>query len=84
MDRMQRIKNLLKENFTEFHIEIQDNSNLHAGHNKFDGLGETHILIKLKSIQEIKINRLEVHRKINQLLSTEYTNGLHSLEIKIN
>ena len=30
------------------------------------------------------LNRLKIHRIINNLLENEFNNGLHSLEIKIN
>ena len=84
MNRKQRIQILLEKNFKEFSIQIVDNSNLHSGHGKFDGSNETHIKILLDSKFNQKINRLEIHRKINKLLKNEYQIGLHSLEIKIN
>ena len=83
MKRKQRIINLLNKNLINFNFEINDNSHLHSGHNNFDGLGETHILIKLKSKTKNNINRLEIHRKINTILQEEFETGLHSLEIKI-
>ena len=84
MNRKQRINNLLINKFRDFSIEIIDNSHLHSGHNNFDGNNETHLQIILKSNLSTKINRLEIHRKINELIKNEYNNGLHSLEIKIN
>ncbi len=84
MKRMQRIHELLNKNFDDFVFEIKDNSSLHTGHHNFSGFDETHmeILLKTKSFQ--KINRLEIHRKINDLLAIEFEKGLHSIEIKIN
>ncbi len=84
MKRKQRINKILSENFREFSINIIDNSNLHVGHNNFDGSNETHLKILLKSKIPQNINRLIIHRKINELLKKEFLNGLHSLEIKIN
>ncbi len=84
MNRKQRIFNLLKKNLYNFTIEIVDNSHKHAGHNNFNGIGETHILLNLKLKVDSKINRIEIHRKINNLLKEEFSKGLHSLEIKIN
>ena len=84
MKRMQRIIDLLEKNLENFKIEIYDNSNLHSGHHNFNGTGETHLLVSLKSKTNYKINRLQVHRKINNLIKDEYNLGLHSLEIKIN
>ena len=84
MKRKQRIFNLLSKHFDQFSIDITDNSHLHAGHNKFDGLNETHIQILLIKQTSQKINRLDIHKKINSLLKNEFEIGLHSLEIKIN
>ena len=84
MNRKQRINNLLLNHLKEFSIEILDNSHLHINHNNFDGTGETHIKIILEKRKEVKIDRLNLHRKINELLKYEYELGMHSLEIKIN
>ena len=84
MNRKQRINNLLLNHLTEFSIEILDNSHLHINHNNFDGTGETHIKIILEKRKEVKFDRLNLHRKINELLKNEFELGMHSLEIKIN
>ena len=84
MNRMQRINKILLQNFTEFKIEIKDNSHLHTGHNDFDGKDYTHILIFLIPINKFKIDRLKIHRKVNDLLKEEFNSGLHSIEIRIN
>lgn len=83
MKRKQRIKDLLLEQFKEFSIEIIDNSNLHSGHNNFNGMNETHMQVNLYSISKKKGDRLIIHRKINDILKKEFESGLHSLEIKI-
>lgn len=84
MNRKQRINNLLLNHLKEFSIEILDNSHLHINHNNFDGTGETHIKIILDKRKEVKFDRLNLHRKINELLKNEFELGMHSLEIKIN
>ena len=84
MNRKQRIYKLLSKKFDNFFIEIIDNSNLHVGHNNFDGKNETHIKIILEKKNNQSLNRLDIHRMINNLLEYEFKNGLHSLEIKIN
>ena len=83
MNRKQRIHNLLLNQFKEFSIEIIDNSHLHKGHNNFNGLEETHIKIILQSKITVEIKRLEIHRKINELVKNEFNLGLHSIEITI-
>ena len=83
MNRTKRIQNILEKYFNDYTITIRDNSNLHKGHNNFDGDNETHILVQLKQNSKLELNRLDIHRKINSLLSKEFNSGLHSLEIKI-
>jgi len=83
MNRKKRINNKLTKNLKNFEFSIEDNSHLHKGHNNFDGKNETHILLKLKPMKKIKYDRLKIHRLVNKVLEDEFTNGLHSLEIKI-
>ncbi len=83
MNRKKRISEILKKKLENFEFEVNDNSFLHKGHNNFDGKGETHIQIVLINKTNIKFNRLDIHRKINEVLGNEYNSGLHSLEIKI-
>tara|TARA_B100000674_G_C37639214_1_gene822562 strand:- start:417 stop:671 length:255 start_codon:yes stop_codon:yes gene_type:complete len=84
MKRIERVLNLLNSSLKTFDFEIKDNSSFHVGHNSFDGLGETHLLILIYNKSNEKPNRLEIHKKINNLLKDEFNNGLHSVEIKIN
>jgi len=83
MNRKQRIKEILNINFKEWEIDVIDDSYKHAGHNEFDGTQESHFKISLKKISNNKYNRLELHRKINDLLKDEFLEGLHALEINI-
>ena len=84
MNRKQRINKILSKKFNDFSLEIIDNSNLHKGHNNFTGNDEAHIKIILTKKNKLPINRLNIHRMINNLLEDELKSGLHSLEIKIN
>tara|TARA_B100002052_G_scaffold176047_1_gene160174 strand:- start:353 stop:607 length:255 start_codon:yes stop_codon:yes gene_type:complete len=83
MNRTKRIQKILEKYFNETTTIVKDNSNLHKGHNNFDGTGETHIFIEINKNSKLKLSRLEIHRKINLLLREEFEGGLHSLEIKI-
>ena len=40
--------------------------------------------IILEKEKIVKFDRLNLHRKINELLKNEFELGMHSLEIKIN
>ena len=83
MNRTKRIQKILEKYFNETSSFVKDNSNLHKGHKNFDGTGETHIFVQINKNSELKLSRLEIHRKINFLLKEEFESGLHSLEIKI-
>ena len=83
MNRKKRITNILSKCFTNSEIEVIDNSIEHSGHNNFDGSQESHFKIYVKNKYVNSSSRLEVHRKINHLLESEFNSGLHALEIKI-
>ena len=83
MNRTKRIQDIIEKNFKEFSISVTDDSLAHKGHNNFDGKEETHIKIELKKKFNLDIKRLEIHKKINTLLSDEFRLGLHALQIKI-
>ena len=83
MNRTKRIQDIIEKNFNEFSVLVSDDSLAHKGHNNFDGNEETHIIIELKKKFNLDINRLEIHKKINTLLSEEFKIGLHALQIKI-
>ena len=82
MNRKKRIESKLIENFEGWEIIVNDVSVNHAGHNNFDGKNETHFSLLLTNPKNIKFNKLSIHRKIYNLLNKEFTDGLHSLEIK--
>ena len=80
---LEKVKAKINNKLSPEQILLIDNSYLHKDHNNFDGNNETHILVQLKKNCKLELNRLEIHRKINSLLSKEFDRGLHSLEIKI-
>ena len=83
MNRTKRIQDIIEKNFNEFSVLVTDDSLAHKCHNNFDGKEETHIIIELKKKFNLDIKRLEIHKKINTLLSEEFKIGLHALQIKI-
>jgi len=83
MNRKKRIQNLISKNFINWKFEVTDNSLQHRGHNNFDGKQESHFFLILNKPTDSKEKRIEIHRRLNDLLQKEYDNGLHSFEIKI-
>ena len=82
MKRKKRIENILHNSFNFVSIKVEDISILHRGHNNFNGKDETHFKITLLPKKIESLNRLSIHRKINELLKDEFSGGLHALEIK--
>ena len=83
MNRKKKIESILRKNFLDWETVVNDISILHKGHNNFDGNEETHFSIILNSNKQNRESKLEIHRKINELLKNEFKLGLHALEIKI-
>ena len=83
MKRKKRIETILSKKFSFWKVEVNDISILHKGHNNFDGNQETHFSIILDFKKQNKESKLEIHRKVNDLLKDEFNSGLHALEIKI-
>ena len=81
MNRKKRIQKILTNYFKESKIEVLDNSIGHSGHNEFDGSQESHFKILIDNDSVKLISRIDLHRKINQLLKDEFNNGLHALQI---
>lgn len=76
------IKNLTQNLQPEF-LEVKNNSYLHQGHAGDNGTNETHFEVIIESDQLKEISKIQAHRKINQLMKSEFEKGLHALEIKI-
>ena len=83
MNRKKRIQSILSKNINDWEIEVIDNSYKHKGHGNFSGNEESHFKINLLNKSLDKPHRLEIHRKINNLLKEEFLTGLHALEINI-
>lgn len=82
MQRNIRIKETLAI-LEPYHLEIIDDSYLHASHLQDAMKGETHFTIKISANSLQGKTRLEQHNIINNLLKEEFTSGLHALVIKI-
>ncbi|ACT57059.1 BolA family protein [Candidatus Liberibacter asiaticus] len=64
-------------------LQVINESHLHVGHQpQFNGLGETHIRIKIVSPTFTGISKTFRHRKIYDLLHKEIKEELHALSIE--
>ena len=75
----------MQEAFQPRSLEVINESHLHAGHQPgFDGQGESHIRIRIVSDVFNGLNRVQIHRSINELCADEIAAGLHALAIDAN
>lgn len=79
----ERIIETLRKNLNIKFLEVKNNSYLHKGHLGDDGTEETHFAITIAAEELENLNAVNAHRKINQLLKSEFESGLHALEIRI-
>lgn len=76
------IKTKLINELSPDYIEIVNESQFHAGHNGFDGSGESHFRIKISSQALNDISKLKAHKTIYKILSQEMQT-IHALAIEI-
>ncbi len=77
------IETRLKQALAPEHLEIVNESHLHAGHQPdFDGGGETHLRIRIVSPKFAGLGRVERHRLVNAELADAIEAGLHALAIE--
>jgi len=82
-NRQNRIRTALTAELSPDLLEVEDDSHRHAGHAGASPAGETHYSIKVWSKSFEGMNRVKIHRKINEILQPEFDSGLHALSIKI-
>ena len=76
--REQRIRKILTEVFQPEHLEIVNESHLHAGHRL-----ESHFKVLLVSPVFEKMQRLDRQRKVQDQLKSEFETGLHALTLRV-
>ena len=85
-NRAQRIT-LALQSLGPITINLIDDSHKHASHvehlGEQAGLGETHFHLTLVSEKFEGLSRIDRQRLVNDLLSDEFKNGLHALQMKL-
>ncbi len=82
MGTVERIRNNLTAALTPAHLEVIDESGLHAGHAGAVPGKTTHVRIVVESEAFRGKNRIDRHRIVNELLKDEIAAGLHALAIE--
>ena len=71
----------LTEAFAPAHLDVVDESHLHAGHAGHRPGGETHFRVTIVAAAFRGKTRLERHRMVNETLADELKGGVHALAI---
>ena len=71
----------LNRAFAPTHLDVVDESRLHAGHAGHRGGGETHYRVHIVSAAFKGKSRIERHRLVNGALADELAGGIHALAI---
>lgn len=76
------IRTKLTARFAPEHLDVIDESHLHAGHAGARPEGETHFRVVVVSSEFDGVNRVGRHRMINETLAHELDTRVHALAIK--
>ena len=71
----------LRKAFTPQSLDVEDESDQHAGHSGHRPGGQTHFRVYIVSEAFDGKSRLERHRMINAVLAEDLQNGIHALAI---
>ena len=81
--RKKRIETILNKNFSPIMLLVRDDSKKHEGHSQVIGnTKETHFFIKMV-LNNCNITKVDLHRKVYNLLDNEFSSGLHALELDL-
>ena len=81
--RKKRIETILKKNFSPILLLVRDDSKKHEGHSQVStSAEETHFFVKMV-LDDCTITKVELHRKVYKLLDSEFSCGLHALELDL-
>ena len=79
-ERVEAIQQALESAFSPLHIQVKDQSHLHAGHaGARDGLGHFEVTIVADAFDGM--SRIERHRMIYAALGTMMQTDIHALKI---
>ena len=76
------VKEKIGNSISDGKLEVVDNTHLHKHHKSFNK-SKVHLKIIIESNTLRRLNRIDSHKKITNILKDEIKNDIHSLEIKI-
>jgi BolA family transcriptional regulator, general stress-responsive regulator len=78
-----RMAEKLETSLTPSLLQVIDESHHHAGHSGSRPDGESHFRIRISSAALNGLNRVNQHRKVNEVLAEELRNRVHALAIEV-
>lgn len=81
--RAGRIEAALRAEFEPLHIDVFDESAMHAGHAGAAPGGETHFRVSMEASSFHGVGRVERSRAVHSVLADEFGSGLHALALKL-
>ena len=75
------IRSRLERNLNIHHLDVVNESYKHVGHAGDNGTGQTHFKLTVVSDDFVGCNRIQRQRKIYDLLSDLFDQGMHALSI---
>jgi BolA family transcriptional regulator, general stress-responsive regulator len=73
----------LTQAFAPVHLDVINESHLHAGHRNSPGTGESHFRVRIVSPLFAGKSRLARHRLVNEALAAELNAGVHALALEL-
>ncbi len=78
-----QIEQKLTQAFTPSHLEVINESHLHAGHSGDNGTGNSHFRVRITADAFDGKSRVERHRMIYGVLTEEMNGGIHALALEV-
>lgn len=82
MSMKETIETRLTEALSPQHLQVSDDSHLHAGHAGARPGGESHFTVEVVSERFSGLSRVDRHRLVNDALSAELASQIHALAIR--
>ncbi|MEC8100272.1 MAG: BolA family protein [Pseudomonadota bacterium] len=81
--RKKRIETILNKSFSPTMLLVRDDSKKHEGHSQVSrNTKETHFFVKMV-VNNCTLSKVNLHRKVYDLLDNEFSCGLHALELDL-
>jgi BolA protein len=77
-----RLRDKLEQGFAPLRLDINDDSDKHAGHRPDHPEGESHFSVTIVSPAFVGLSRVERQRRVYDLLSEELAGPVHALQLK--